>query len=659
MVLFNGETRVLLQWRPMTRRPNPSRMEIFFLLLCAGILTWKLLLPGFIGMADNGDFAKVAGPLSLGNAEPAHGSFVHAIYMRERRYYYNPHVPSSENWLAWGASTLEQTFGDPTKFDIRWLGAIHGLIFLGFYYSVLLVLRPLSPRTRCALSLVALWMFADVGLIAYLNSFYSDVPAAVCGLTAVFIGTSLLAAERPALSMLALFTLAAFLFITSKAQHGVLGFVPAGAAFYCARRSSGDRIRVTGYLAGVVLLAATVWIVGSTPDWYKAQARFNLIFSKLLNHSASPVRDMAELGLVSDDIRFIGLNSYVPGGPMENISWAEQFGARTSYDTELKFFLWHPSRALDIISEDLKQETSKRYSPGVVNLREPVDGPECSAAQLGGPQCSAASSPCSWSWLRSWACRVWPAHLILWFGVLLPGALVFASRCGTSRWHSALATTILAVSIMAVVEFTIASLADALGTARHLFIFHVFTDASIFLALIAVAGALENACPASLRRPMAATIACGTVILVAVIIKAEFIRAPEARRKKLTPISSAVDDSNNSVGYAGVWQAGLLRDAFGGTLTYSDQPGATARVCFEGTELQYVYTKASNRGSAEVTIDGMQHEIDLYNPQLIWQAHTEFGGLQPGCHCAVVRVLGRHAAGSSGNFIDVDGFVVR
>jgi hypothetical protein len=643
----------------MTRRATPSRSEAAWLLLCAGILTWKLLLPGFIGMADNGDFAKIAGPLSLGNAEPAQGSILHAVYLRDYRYYYNPHVPSSERLLAWAASTLEQTFGDPTRFDIRWLGVIHGLIFLAFYYSVLIFLRPFSTLTQCVLSLVALWIFADIGLVAYLNSFYSDVPAALFGLAAVFIGAGLLTAKRPALSTLVFFTLAAFLFITSKAQHAVLGFLPAGAAFLCGWRASDKCRRVAGYLAGVALFAATAWILVSTPEWYKAESRFNLIFLKLLSHSPSPARDIEDLGLVPDDARHIGLHSYAPGGPMQEPAWADGFRTRTSYGQVLKFYVRHPSRAVAILRSDLEGETSQRYSPGLSSFQKQLDGPECSAAQLGGPECSPASSLGSWSALRSWACRVWPAHLVLWFGVLLPAALLFGLPRGTARRHQALAWSMLAVGVMAVVEFAVASLADASETARHLFIFHVFTDASIFFTLIAAAGALETACPASLRRPAAAAVACATVIFAAAIIKAELIPAARPAARNLTPISGMVDGASSAVAYAGIWRAGVFRQASGGTLTYSDRPGATARICFEGTELQYVYTKASNRGLAEVTIDGMPHSVDLYDPGVIWQARTVFGGLKPGRHCAVVRVLGRHTAVSNGNFIDVDAFVGR
>jgi hypothetical protein len=83
--------------------------EAFWLVLCAGILAWKLLLPGFIGMADNGDFGKVAGPLCLATAEPESENFFHPLYIRAKANCFPTHVPTSEFALAWLASILEQT----------------------------------------------------------------------------------------------------------------------------------------------------------------------------------------------------------------------------------------------------------------------------------------------------------------------------------------------------------------------------------------------------------------------------------------------------------------------------------------------------------------------------------------------------------------------
>jgi hypothetical protein len=627
----------------------PTWGEALWLLACAGILAWKLLLPGFIGMADNGDFGKIAGPLCLVDADPEPWSFFSPLYLRGKQSSYNPHVPTSELALAWLASTVEQTVGDRTRFDIRWMGAVHGILFLSFYYSVLTLLRPLSGIARFTLSLLAIWIFADMGLLAYFNSFYSDVPAALGGLATAMFAANLLAARRLAPGALLLFGLAALLFITSKAQHGVFGFIPAALAFLSGWRASDKRTRATGHLVGMTLFVATAWIVGSTPGWYKAQSRFNLIFFKIAKASPSPARDLAELGLGPGDVRYIGLYSFAPGGPMENSAWADSFRIRSTYGQVLKFYFRHPRRALTILQSDLEDQAPQRRALGLSNFQK----------KSGWPQGAVDTSLSSWSALRAWASRVWPAHIVVWLVLLLPSALL----CGIhddSRWRRALAWTTLALCLVALGEFGIACLADAIETPRHLLLFHVFTDASIFLALAYVASVLETACPSSFRRPAYTLVAVGLAIFTASIVTFEVFAAVGRVPRSSGVLAGAVDDRSPAVVYSGHWLQGTFRSAFGGTLTYSDEAGATARFFFEGTELQYIHTKAYNRGLALVTIDGSpRRQIDLYDPSIVWQERTVFGGLKPGSHRAEIQVLGQRNAASSGNFVDIDALIGR
>jgi hypothetical protein len=290
-------------------------------------LAWKLLVPEFIGMADNGDFEKVARAAFVSSAEHAHENFFHSVYTREKANRFQASVRTSELEPAGLASAAEWTVGDKKRFDIRWLGAIHALIFLSFYYAVLMLLGPSGKLSRFALSLLALWMFADIGMVAYFNSFYSDT-AALGALATAVIGVPLLASKRTTPGWLIAFGAAALLAVPSKAQHGIAGAIAAGLAFAIAWRAADPPVRITAALAGAMLIAATIWIVASTPSWHKAQARFDAVFLKIAKNSASPAQDLMELGLGAEDARHTGMHSYAHGGPMENGGWAERFAAR-------------------------------------------------------------------------------------------------------------------------------------------------------------------------------------------------------------------------------------------------------------------------------------------------------------------------------------------
>jgi hypothetical protein len=112
------------------------------------------------------------------------------------------------------------------------------------------------------------------------------------------------------------------------------------------------------------------------------------------------------------------------------------------------------------------------------------------------------------------------------------------------------------------------------------------------------------------------------------------------------------DDSEPRIQYSGAWLHDTqFAEPWNRTLTYSDTPGDTARFTFRGSSIAYVHTKAANRGTAEIRIDGRLHRVNLHSPRTRWQASTVFGGLGQGEHTFELRV-GR------GGYADLDAFIV-
>lgn len=462
---------------------SPRWLDALLLSLCALILARQLLLPGFVGMANNNDFAKVAGPLSLEGVDHGTDNFVffQSDYVRRLKYYFNPGIPSSEIPLAWLASTIQRMVGDSARFDIRWLGALDGLLFLGFFYTVLLLLRPLSTLPRITLSLAALWIFADAGLIAYFNSFYTDTAAVLGALIATMLAVRLVQSEKVDLLLLTLFGLAALIFITSKSQHGIWGFVPAGFAIALVWRRPEWRVRLAGSFVAVVLLSATVWIVSETHEWDKALARFDLIFFSLAPNSRTPAQDLRELGLNDADLRYVGMHSFMEKSPMNDANWRTNFYSRSTYGRVVEFYLHHPGRAVWKLKSDLWNEAWQRRPVNLSNYRRTDGQPAGARTQRLG----------SWSALRTVLFQWWPGHIIVWFACILflPPLLAIREK---SPFRRSLLWTSLVLTLLAVAEFCFASLTDACETYRHLLMFHVFTDLTLFLALVFAASTLES-----------------------------------------------------------------------------------------------------------------------------------------------------------------------
>jgi hypothetical protein len=120
------------------------------------------------------------------------------------------------------------------------------------------------------------------------------------------------------------------------------------------------------------------------------------------------------------------------------------------------------------------------------------------------------------------------------------------------------------------------------------------------------------------------------------------------------------DDLAERIEYSGSWRPDLqFPESSDQSVTYSDTPGNRFRITFTGRAITYLFTKAVNRGIADVTIDGRpQARINQYSAQTLWQSKYRFGGLTSGIHTLEVQVSGEKDPSSNGVFVDLDAFVV-
>jgi hypothetical protein len=120
------------------------------------------------------------------------------------------------------------------------------------------------------------------------------------------------------------------------------------------------------------------------------------------------------------------------------------------------------------------------------------------------------------------------------------------------------------------------------------------------------------------------------------------------------------DDTDAHIEYNGAWiHEKLYPQAWGESLSYSEHAGDSARFLFSGRSITYVYTKAPNRGIAQVLIDRKPRGlIDLFSGEIAWQERTVFDGLDAGPHTIEIQVTRNKNPKSSGWFVDLDRFIV-
>jgi hypothetical protein len=129
-------------------------------------------------------------------------------------------------------------------------------------------------------------------------------------------------------------------------------------------------------------------------------------------------------------------------------------------------------------------------------------------------------------------------------------------------------------------------------------------------------------------------------------------------RISTTPTARVFDGDQAAM--SGAWERLTnFGSAYDGTLSFSNRAGDSVLLNFEGKSVTLVYTKANNRGVAEVVIDGaVIGELDQYSAGVEWQAAREYSLPESGKHSIELRVTGRRNSQSKNAYADIDAFVV-
>ena len=123
--------------------------------------------------------------------------------------------------------------------------------------------------------------------------------------------------------------------------------------------------------------------------------------------------------------------------------------------------------------------------------------------------------------------------------------------------------------------------------------------------------------------------------------------------------STHVDDNAYLVTYDR-WAGSRNTAASGGTVRTSASAGAATTLSFTARSVTWVTATGPAHGLASIAIDGVQvATVDNYSATPAWQVKRTFAGLVAGSHTITIRVLGTHSAGSTGNRVTVDAFVVQ
>ena len=197
--------------------------------LAAVIVGYLLFVSPINGYADNGDFARV---IYINGIYPLDIKNYHYTTYLTQHYglfkYYNEHTAmlfSSQGIFVKLAILLNKLFYSKTIFDIRFMGLVYYVFYLGAIYLLTLALTNSKKRENVdyVIVLIIVFVFSDSSLTLYFNSFFAE-PIMIISM--MYITSSLLLLMKRYFThdwcMLAVYFLASVALITVKQQNAPL-----------------------------------------------------------------------------------------------------------------------------------------------------------------------------------------------------------------------------------------------------------------------------------------------------------------------------------------------------------------------------------------------------------------------------------------------------
>jgi hypothetical protein len=448
----------------------PGRAAV---LAAACVLSYQLMFPPRVGLANNGDFEKIAALFNIA-AIGGEYQFANLKYPIDAKYHWESGHYSSETLLTALAVGLNRVFGNPREFDMRWMGAVHGFLFLLAIY----LLQPLlAGKSKLFVNAGTIFLFADYMYTSQFNTFYMDASAYVFLMLTIvlFLRAAKWHRMPDSIALLA----SSLLLVLSKPQHAILGiwivlvFAVFGAALWPRHG------RALSLLSAALVAAAVSISPKLAPVDYGAHGYYTVIFLEVLPHSSNVDRDLKALGLDASYKPFIGTHAYSQGNGMADAQFREQFMRRTSYARLGWFFFTHPRQTLLALDISL----------GQAGLGQPAMG---NFDPSGGfPAGMGTYTFALWSRLKSAVFHRHGIRYLFWW--ILVSAFLFATA---TVKRDVIPRIFLpgayALCGMAITAMLVASLADAVDQTRH----HIISNALLDLEL------LSGIALAAIARPM-------------------------------------------------------------------------------------------------------------------------------------------------------------
>jgi len=434
------------------------------------IVSWQLFIPPVLGLADNGDFARMLVHFDLthapGDRADQYFAFLDRHYTidpAKARTYSLPDSFSSEILFAACAFGLSRLFGN-TWFDLVWLGAVHVAALGAAVVLLICSTRTFASRLRAIAFIAGSIVLTDIAYIAYFNSFYSESATLLFFVTVAACAYGAMSSLLRRMIWLAAYFVAVAALLLAKYQNVVL--LPVFLVFGGLLVKRWGEVR---YLQAYVVLALAACYGGylyfiSAPEAADDAVLYNSVFNGILVDSPAPGDDLASLGLDRNLARYAGSSAFQPDSLRFNPDFLQKFRQQVTIGGIFRFYLARPGRLIAALNRSVSLAFELR--PKLGNYEPRTGHPPLNLSQ-------------SWAMWSSFRTAILPRNL--WFcvvvGMLYLGLLArswLRQKSDSARLNlewSAL------IPVMALAQLVVISISDGISDlTKHAYLFNLLFD---------------------------------------------------------------------------------------------------------------------------------------------------------------------------------------
>ncbi len=465
------------------------------------ILSVILLRRPIIGVADNGDFARIMNSTGLyyltDDPDEIYFGYVNRLYGTGYIIPFGGGYFSTQILLVLLAVFISGSFYDKAIFDIRHLAAIYiAIIAISAYYAVKGIRRR-SFLSAVLTAILLIFIFCDTAYTSYFNSLYGEPVTLVFLLLMSAMAVAMSTEDRPSIQSLVLFGAGALFFAGAKIQN-----VPAGIlavllfARVAALRKDKAWRAISVVSALVILFISLVGYISISGD-IRICNKYQTVFFGILKGSSDPAGDLKELGLDPSYEALAGTNYFMDDYAVDIRApeFKKMISESVSHLKVAAFYAKHPGRLMEKL--ETAAENGFKLNQGFGNYEKHKDTHYKQVSEVFNV----------WSGFKMKALPHTLLFVAAFFGVILL-VLLYEYIKADNRHNRLLIEYFGFIALLGIIQFILPVIGDGeADLSKHLFLFNVCFDIFIVAAPVYAAAkiaalvryASKKRLPASLR----------------------------------------------------------------------------------------------------------------------------------------------------------------